>query len=484
MANDKEQWWTDNHSGDGDLSEAFADAAAEKVKQEAELEQAKHALEMAKIEAEKAKISGTSQTPAIPSASSQTSTNVTMNSDSNSRWKGFWWLSSGELAAVIISTIVVVSIVGLLAMQASSEEDWPIVQGTIVGSTDTSMIPIDATISGNGVDNGTGWFEDWEEIETRNEDCYTDDYGDEYCDVWYTYHDEYTCYADVYLTWEVNGTNYSGWAESPSYTSQNLCFEEIKAHYPINGSILIEVDESTPSDFQVFTIEHGSTTKWIEQLTLEMDSVGFYDIYTCYYLPSFTYDDVGQNGAEYSGSFTRMQIGTLGESVCLDSVKDSNGPGSKITVYVNPDDPTDVRSTQIEKGATAALMVCAPCGLLLLVGLFVFVRFNNVEPGAYVTRSGAIHHHRGYYPDNDVVVINNNYGRRHGFMGPIFHRHRSHRSHRTRSSSTSRVTRSSSNRSGGGGRSRGGGRSGGGGRSSGGGGRSGGGRSRGGGGRR
>ena len=74
MANDKEQWWTDNHSGDGDLSEAFASAAAEKVNQEAELEQAKHALEMAKIEAEKAKIAGTSQTPAIPSTSSQTST--------------------------------------------------------------------------------------------------------------------------------------------------------------------------------------------------------------------------------------------------------------------------------------------------------------------------------------------------------------------------------------------------------------------------
>ena len=264
MANDKEQWWTDNHSDEENLSEAFADAAAEKVKQDAELEKAKHALEMAKIEAEKAKITGTSQTPTISANSSEPSEYDAANYSTPSRrlnWKGFWWLSSGELAAVIISTIVVVSIVGVLAMQASSEEDWPFVQGIIVGSTDTSMIPIDATISGNGEDNGTGWFEDWEEIETRNEDCYTDDYGDEYCDVWYTYHDEYTCYADVYLTWEVNGTNYSGWAESPSYTSQNLCFEEIKAHYPINGSILIEVDESTPSDFQVFTIEHGSTTK-------------------------------------------------------------------------------------------------------------------------------------------------------------------------------------------------------------------------------
>ena len=162
-----------------------------------------------------------------------------------------------------------------------------------------------------------------------------------------------------------------------------------------------------------------------------MDSVGFFDIYTCYYFPSFTYNGVEQGGSEYSGSFTRMQIGTPSESVCLDKVKDSNGPGSRIAVYVNPDNPTDIRSTQIEKNATAALMVCAPCGLLLLVGLFVYVRFNNVEPGAYVTRTGAIHHHRGYYPDNDVVVINNNYGSRHGYTDPMYYRHRNHRSHRT-----------------------------------------------------
>ena len=34
MATDKEQWWTDNHSDEDDLSTAFQEAAAEKVKQE------------------------------------------------------------------------------------------------------------------------------------------------------------------------------------------------------------------------------------------------------------------------------------------------------------------------------------------------------------------------------------------------------------------------------------------------------------------
>ena len=98
MANDKEQWWTDNHSDEESLSEAFADAAAEKVKQDAELEQAKHALEMAKIEAEKAKITGTSQTPTISANSSEPSEYDATNYSTPSHrlnWKGFWWLSSG-----------------------------------------------------------------------------------------------------------------------------------------------------------------------------------------------------------------------------------------------------------------------------------------------------------------------------------------------------------------------------------------------------
>ena len=61
MADKKEQWWTDNHDEDK-LSDAFEEAAAAKLEREAELEQAKHALELAKLEAEKARIEGTSQT--------------------------------------------------------------------------------------------------------------------------------------------------------------------------------------------------------------------------------------------------------------------------------------------------------------------------------------------------------------------------------------------------------------------------------------
>ncbi len=55
MADEKEQWWTDNHSEDK-LSDAFEEAATAKLEREAELEQAKHALELAKLEAEKARI--------------------------------------------------------------------------------------------------------------------------------------------------------------------------------------------------------------------------------------------------------------------------------------------------------------------------------------------------------------------------------------------------------------------------------------------
>ncbi|MDP6856858.1 MAG: hypothetical protein QGH13_04940, partial [Candidatus Thalassarchaeaceae archaeon] len=62
MAKEKEQWWSDNHSEDK-LSDAFEEAASEKLARESELEQAKHALELARIEAEKARVEGTSQSP-------------------------------------------------------------------------------------------------------------------------------------------------------------------------------------------------------------------------------------------------------------------------------------------------------------------------------------------------------------------------------------------------------------------------------------
>ena len=60
-----DQWWADNHdddAGSNNLMEQFKQTQSGKMERQEELEKARHALELAKIEAEAAKISGTSQT--------------------------------------------------------------------------------------------------------------------------------------------------------------------------------------------------------------------------------------------------------------------------------------------------------------------------------------------------------------------------------------------------------------------------------------
>ena len=52
-----------------------------------------------------------------------------------------------------------------------------------------------------------------DDLSSWYEDCYTDSDGYEYCDSYWV-DDE--CYADLYLSWNVSGVEYSGWAFTPS----------------------------------------------------------------------------------------------------------------------------------------------------------------------------------------------------------------------------------------------------------------------------
>jgi len=135
MAKEKEQWWSDNHSEDK-LSDAFEEAASEKLERESELEQAKHALELAKIEAEKARIEGTSQSPTqIPTTGASQaapSSNDEGGKKLGIRDMGFWWLSSGETIAVIIATTFVLGATLLIGISAMGEKEWPTTIGTVL----------------------------------------------------------------------------------------------------------------------------------------------------------------------------------------------------------------------------------------------------------------------------------------------------------------------------------------------------------------
>ena len=319
-------------------------------------------MELAKLEAEAAKVAGTSQTM-IPSGATGTNTPLTASPSSQNSIPGqtttqapnpdgskpgigtfgLWWLSAGEATAVIVVGTVCMLLIGGLAFGALNEKEFLPVKAQVTGSTDSDWVSIDASISGDGVDNGTGWFEDYVEIEHEVEDCYTDSYGDYVCDYWYEYEDEYTCYAEILLTWNVNGTNYTDWADSPWYTSGSPCFEEIKDHYPLDATMAIEIREDDPSSFQAFTLIHGkSGTKWKEQQLLTRSSGSFATYYTCSFQPSFDYT---VDGMSYSSSFSEWLSSTSGGNSCLDDAKQINGPNSSLSVWVNPDNHRDVRSS-------------------------------------------------------------------------------------------------------------------------------------------
>ena len=119
-----DQWWADNHdddAGSNNLMEQFKQTQSGKMERQEELEKAKHALELAKLEAEAAKISGTSQTM-TPSGATGTNTPLTASPSSQNSIPGqtttqvpnpdgskpgigtfgLWWLSAGEAIAVIV----------------------------------------------------------------------------------------------------------------------------------------------------------------------------------------------------------------------------------------------------------------------------------------------------------------------------------------------------------------------------------------------
>ena len=186
-----DQWWADNHdddAGSNNLMEQFKQTQSGKMERQEELEKARHALELAKLEAEAAKISGTSQTVTTSGASGTNTPLTTPTSTQNPipgqtttqnpnpdgskpgiGTFGLWWLSAGEATAVIVVGTVCMLLIGGLAIGAMNEEEFLPIQAQVTGSTDTDWVSIDASITGDGVDNGTGWFEDYVEIEHDDE---------------------------------------------------------------------------------------------------------------------------------------------------------------------------------------------------------------------------------------------------------------------------------------------------------------------------
>jgi hypothetical protein len=374
------------------------------------------------------------------------------------------WLSPGELIFVSIALLLTLGTSILMTYQFTNQVDWELTDAKLIGSDDIQWIEVDATI-----ENETGWFENIEQRSETYEDCYYDDYGDQYCDSYTEYYDYYTCYADLNLSYNIDAVSYVNWQFTPEIRGEWQCLEDIENYFQIGDNVTIEVNPNDHSDYQVFTISHGSSsgTIWYEKLLFPSDSYELYLYYECdaYLVYTYSYPPTSSEGASYVGSFFSNPISA--DTSCIDDIKYQFPLDFMIQVYVNPENPSESSETHPDQFTVNELFCCMLSLALFLLISFIYVRVSNHNP--QVGFQGGDQGYGGYggMPPFTGPWYYRPFYRPYGYFRRRRHFHRS---------SSGRGKRRTIGRSSGGGRPRGS-RKSGGGRRSGGGGRSGGGRS-------
>ena len=248
------------------------------------------------------------------------------------------WLSPGELIFVTIALILTIGSSIFMTYQFTNQVDWELTDAKLIGSDGIQWIEINATI-----ENETGWFEDVSQRSYTYEDCYYDDYGDEYCDTYTEWYDYFVCYADLNLSYSLDGISYVNWQYTPEITGEWPCLEDIEFYFQIGDNVSIEVNQNDHSDYQVFAISHGSPsgTVWNEILLFPADSYDIYLYYSCYadLVYSYTYSSDSEVETSYIGSFSSSSISS--NIPCIDDIKNQFSIESTVQVYVNPENPSE-----------------------------------------------------------------------------------------------------------------------------------------------
>ena len=388
------------------------------------------------------------------------------------------WLSPGELIFVSIALILTIGSSILMTYQFTNQVDWELTDAKLIGSDDIQWMEINATI-----ENETGWFEDVSQRSYTYEDCYYDDYGDEYCDTYTEWYDYFVCYADLNLSYSLDGVSYINWQYTPEITGEWPCLEDIEFYFQIGDNVSIEVKLNDHSDYQVFAISHGSPsgTVWNEILLFPADSYDIYLYYSCYadLLYSYTYSSGSAVETSYTGSFATSSISS--NTPCISDIEGQYPIESIVQVYVNPENPSESAEIHPDKFTVDELFCCMLSLIIFLLISFIYVRFSNYDQ--QVGFQGGDQGYGGYegMPPFTGPWYYRPFYRPYGYFRRRRHFHRSSSGRRGRGamSRSSGGGRPRGSRRSGGGRSGGSGRrSGGGGRRSGGGGRSGGGRRR------
>jgi len=316
------------------------------------------------------------------------------------------------ITVIVLALVVIILSIGSPgdSLNESSEEEggWVLTNATIMGSEGIEWIQVEANI-----ENNSGWYEDWEE---RNyQECYNDEYGDRYCD--YVYYDWYDCYADLNLSWTVDGIIYRDWVYTPSVSGEFLCLEMMEDYYRVNDKVIIEVNPIDSTDFQVFTLSHGATngTIWKEITYLEYNNYGIYSTYECQSIIRHTYTF---EGIDYNGSFNEVFF--TGTNSCMGENKAQNAPSKQITIYVNSDNPSESQKDKptemsLSEILGSALCFILPIVLLVLSGFGIRGRFGSTS---YSNDDGHYNDNQRWYSNMRIGMMGRrSSGRRAGSRG-------------------------------------------------------------------
>ena len=243
-----------------------------------------------------------------------------------------------EALFVVSATVFALIISSIWTAGLINESTYAEVSATIVAEEDDFWIEGRAEIIGDGT-NGTGWFMD--DLSGYYQDCWTDEDGYESCNSVYVV--EYECYADLYISWNVSGVEYSGWAYAPSIITPYGCLEIMEDYYRIGITGPIWYAASDPSQFQAFTISLGDrqSTHWFETMYHYADGVTCIPSTSAGAILTVTYPDPSDNTTQIT---TRVldgwngevaYYGTLSADSCISEMQDVYADGRPIFVMVD-----------------------------------------------------------------------------------------------------------------------------------------------------
>ncbi len=363
--------------------------------------------------------------------------------------------NGGSTHPVALGLLIVVTVglvIGNVALVNASNAyvPWSAADATVVGGPITPEGFLTTATVHLEENNGTAYYEDSYERSSTQCTTYTDEYGERREDCWTDYWTEYECYADLDLRWTVNGTEHQAWEYSPTLHDDYPCLSAIEDVFAPGTNLTISVDPNDPSSYQAFELalmtevdeaHPGFLTGYRESSSLEwVDDDRALLVSTCSMdaAVAYTFDGEAYVRDIWGGSPTTQGWG----SSCLIEYIDTFGPGSGVTVMVDPENPSEAAWEDPTTDPGDYILTARICSGLIFFAIFLLTGMGGRgRPMSFTQRP----------------IVRDPSGSRHRYRGHHNRRHHGHAHRPSRQGGSSRRSSGGGSRSSGGGGRRGGG---------------------------